>query len=168
VWENESARQVFPPSYWDLRFCIAVCASGPKQVGSRDGMRTTRETSPYHPAWIEQCRRDLPAALHLLAARDLPGLGALAERNALRMHADALAADPPLLYWQPATVGCLQAMRELRASGVRAWATIDAGPHVVAICAAADANPVAALLRSIPGVAEVLLCAPAGGARLMP
>jgi diphosphomevalonate decarboxylase len=168
VWENESARQVFPPSHWDLRFCIAVCASGPKQVGSRDGMRTTRETSPYHPAWIEQCRRDLPAALHLLAARDLPGLGALAERNALRMHADALAADPPLLYWQPATVGCLQAMRELRASGVRAWATIDAGPHVVAICAAADANPVAALLRSIPGVAEVLLCAPAGGARLMP
>jgi diphosphomevalonate decarboxylase len=131
-------------------------------------MRTTRETSPYHPAWIEQCRRDLPAALHLLAARDLPGLGALAERNALRMHADALAADPPLLYWQPATVGCLQGMRELRASGVRAWATIDAGPHVVAMCAPADANPVAALLRSIPGVAEVLLCAPAGGARLLP
>ena len=168
VWEGERARQAYPPSHWDLRFCIAVCAAGPKQVGSRDGMRTTRETSPYHAAWIEQCRRDLPEALRLLGARDLPGLGALAERNALRMHADALAADPPLLYWQPATVACLHALRELRASGVEAWATIDAGPHVVALCAPDRSAVVEARLRAVPGVAEVLVCAPAGGARVLP
>jgi len=168
VWENETARQVFPPSHWDLRFCVAVCASGPKQVGSRDGMRLSRETSPYHAAFIEQCRRDLPAALRLLAARDLAGLGALAQRNALRMHADALAADPPLVYWEPATVACLHALRELRASGVPAWPTIDAGPHVVAICAAEDAKAVAGRLRSVSGVEEVLVCAPAGGAHLLP
>src|SRR5205814_242662 len=119
VWEDESARQVFPPSHWDLRFCIAVCSSGPKQVGSRDGMRATRETSPYHAAWIAQCRRDLPEALRLLAARDLSGLGALAERNALRMHADALAADPPLLYWQPPTVACLHATAARSGRGLR-------------------------------------------------
>lgn len=168
VWEGESARQVFPPSHWDLRFCIALCSSRPKQVGSRDGMRSTRGTSPYHPAFIEQCRRDLPEALRLLAARDLRGLGALAERNALRMHADALAADPPLLYWEPATIACLQALQELRASGVEAWPTIDAGPHVVAICAPEKAGPVQARLRAVPGVAEVLVCAPAGGARVLP
>jgi diphosphomevalonate decarboxylase len=168
VWENESARQVFSPAHWDLRFCVAVCASGPKQVGSRDGMRLSRETSPYHTAFIEQCRRDLPAALHLLSARDLPGLGALAERNALRMHADALAADPPLVYWEPATVACLHALRELRSSGVEAWPTIDAGPHVVALCAPEQAQTVSDRLRSIAGVAEVLVCAPAGGAHLLP
>jgi diphosphomevalonate decarboxylase len=168
VWEGEFARQVFPPSHWDLRFCIALCAAGPKKVGSRDGMRSSRETSPYHAAFIEQCRRDLPEALRLLAARDLRGLGALAERNALRMHADALAADPPLLYWQPATIACLQALRELRDSGVDAWPTIDAGPHVVAICAAGGAAVVEARLRAVPGVTEVLVCAPAGGARVLP
>ena len=168
VWEGESARQVFPPSHWDLRFCIAVCGAGPKLVGSRDGMRTTRETSPYHPAWIEQCRRDLPEALRFLAARDLRSLGALSERNALRMHADALAADPPLLYWQPATVWCLHALRELRASGIEAWATIDAGPHVVALCTPDRAPAVEARLRSVTGVSEVLVCAPAGGARVLP
>ncbi len=168
VWEGESARQVFGPGHWDLRFCIAICGGGTKLVGSRDGMRATRETSPYHAAFIEQCRRDLPEALRLLAARDLPGLGALAERNALRMHADALAADPPLLYWQPATIACLQALRELRASGTQAWATIDAGPHVVAICAPDRAAAVEARLRAVPGVDDVLLCAPAGGARVLP
>jgi diphosphomevalonate decarboxylase len=167
VWEGESARQVFPPSHWDLRFCIAVCSGGPKQVGSRDGMRATRETSPFHAAFIEQCRRDLPEAQRLLAVRDLRGLGALAERNALRMHADALAADPPLLYWQPATVACLHSLAQLRASGVEAWPTIDAGPHVVAICPAAVATTVEARLRQVPGIVEVLVCAPAGGARVV-
>ncbi|HET9754045.1 MAG TPA: diphosphomevalonate decarboxylase, partial [Myxococcales bacterium] len=84
------------------------------------------------------------------------------------MHADALAADPPLLYWQPATVGCLLALRGLRAAGCSAWATIDAGPHVVALCAPADAARVEAALRGVAGVEEVLVCAPAGGARLVP
>lgn len=168
VWEGESARQVFPPDHWDLRFVVAICAVGPKAVGSRDGMRASRETSPYHPAWIEQCKRALPRALQLLAARDLPGLGALAERNALQMHADALAADPPLLYWEPATVGCLQALRSLRTWGVQSWATIDAGPHVVAMCQPGDAKQVETRLREVSGVRDVLVCAPAGGARVVP
>jgi diphosphomevalonate decarboxylase len=165
VWEGERARQVFPPDHLPLRCVIAVCAAGPKDVGSRDGMRSTKETSPYHEAWIEQCRHDLPHALALLAARDLRGLGELAEKNALRMHADALAADPPLLYWQPATIACLQA---LRTSPRIAWATIDAGPHVVALCAPEDAPRVEERLRAVAGVEEVLVCAPAGGARVLP
>jgi diphosphomevalonate decarboxylase len=165
VWNDETARQVFPPAHWDLRFCVALCAAGPKSTGSRDGMRISRETSPYHAAWIEQCRRDLPRALHMVSARDLAGLGDLAEKNALRMHADALAAG--LLYWQPATVACLHALRDLRAAGTQAWATIDAGPHVVAICAPQDATQVETVLRSVPGVKDVLVCAPAGGARVL-
>lgn len=167
VWEGESARQVFAADHWDLRFCVAVCAAGPKLTGSRDGMRSTRDTSPYHAAFIEQCRRDLPEALRLLRERDLTGLGALAEKNALRMHADALAADPPLLYWEPATVACLRKLQDLRESGINAWATIDAGPHVVAICAPADAKQVETRLRALAGVKDVLVCAPAGGARLV-
>jgi diphosphomevalonate decarboxylase len=167
VWEGESARQIHPESHWDLRFCIAICAAGAKKVRSRDGMRATRETSPFHAAFIEQCRRDLPEAIRLLGARDLRGLGALAERNALRMHADALAADPPLLYWQPATVACLHALEDLREDGVDAWPTIDAGPHVVAICASGSAARVEARLREVPGILDVLVCAPAGGAHVV-
>jgi diphosphomevalonate decarboxylase len=167
VWEDRDAAQVASPDHLAVRLVIAICGEGPKQVGSRDGMRRSRETSPYHAAWVEQCRRDLPEALRLLRARDLPALGALAERNALRMHADALAADPPLLYWRPATVGCLDALRLLREAGTGAWATIDAGPHVVALCAPEDAPRVEAALRAIPGVRDALVCAPAGGARVL-
>ena len=168
VWEGESARQIFPPGHLAVRFCVALCASGPKGVGSREGMHASRETSPYHAAFIEQCRRDLPVAIEMLQKRDLAGLGALAEKNALRMHADALAADPPLLYWEPATVGCLRALAALRGEGVGAWPTIDAGPHVVAICAPSDAPTLEARLRAVSGVKDVIVCGPAGGARLLP
>lgn len=167
VWRDEAAEQVFAPGHLDVRMVVAVCAEGPKAVGSRDGMRSSRETSPYHGAWIAQCRRDLPEALRLLGEKDLAGLGSLAESNALRMHADALAAQPPLLYWQPATVGCLRAIAGLREAGTAAFATIDAGPHVVALCAAGDAPRVEAALRAVPGVSRTLSCAPAGGARVV-
>ena len=167
VWRDQAAEQVHPPDWFEVRMVVAVCAAGPKEVGSRDGMKSSRETSPYHRAWIAQCREDLPRALAFLAARDLAGLGALAESNALRMHADALAAAPPILYWQPATVGCLHALARLRAGGVQAWGTIDAGPHVVALCFPGDAVAVAAALQAVPGVVETLECAPAGGARVI-
>ena len=108
-----------------------------------------------------------PRALAHLAARDLDGLGALAESNALRMHADALAASPPILYWQPATIGCLQTLARVRARGISAWGTIDAGPHVVALCKPGDAEEVAAALRKVAGVTDTLVCAPAGGARVL-
>jgi diphosphomevalonate decarboxylase len=167
VWEDEAAEQVAAPDHLAVRFVVAVCGETRKAVSSRDGMRSSRETSPFHRAWIEQCKRDLPEALRLLRVRDLPALGALAERNALRMHADILAADPPLLYWEPATVACLQTVQRLREAGRGAWATIDAGPHVVAMCAPEDAPAVEAALRSTPGVRDALACAPAQGARLV-
>ncbi len=167
VWQDEAAEQVHPPEHWPLSLVVAVCAAGQKDVGSRDGMRSSRESSPFHSAWIQQCRRDLPRALELLAARDLEGLGALAERNALRMHADALAAEPPLLYWEPATIACLRTLAALRAQGVSAWPTIDAGPHVVALCRPEQASAVADALGAIAGVRETMICAPAGGARVV-
>jgi len=130
-------------------------------------MKRSQDTSPYHAAFIAQCRRDYLEARALLRDRNLSALGALAESNALRMHADALAANPPILYWEPPTVSCLQALRRLRDGGLGAWATIDAGPHVVALCAPEDAPRVESTLRAIAGVRDVLVCAPAGGARVV-
>jgi len=167
VWEDEFAEEVAPPGHLPIRAVIALCGEGKKDVGSRDGMKRSQDTSPYHAAFIAQCRRDYLEARALLRDRNLSALGALAESNALRMHADALAANPPILYWEPPTVSCLQALRRLRDGGLGAWATIDAGPHVVALCAPEDAPRVESTLRAIAGVRDVLVCAPAGGARVV-
>ena len=51
------------------------------------------------------------------------------------MHAAAISARPPLVYWNGATVECFQAVQRLRATGVPVFFTIDAGPQVKAVCA---------------------------------
>ena len=167
VWKDEAASQVFAPEYWAVRMVVAACRAGEKEVSSRDGMRATQETSPFHRAFIDQCGVDLPKAVEAVRARDLHALGKIAESNALRMHADALAANPPILYWLPATVACLHRITKLRREGIAAYATIDAGPHVVALCLAADAEKVREALAQIPGVERAFICAPAEGARVL-
>jgi diphosphomevalonate decarboxylase len=56
---------------------------------------------------------------------------------------------------------------ELRAAGVSAFASIDAGPQVKVLCEPGDAERVAAALRDVPGVERVLVCAPGTGAEVV-
>jgi len=152
---------------WDLRLVVAITASGPKAMGSTAAMTHTARTSPFHDAWIAAVPGDLAAARAAIAARDLPALGAVAERSALRMHASAMAADPAIIYWNPATLAAIAGVRALRAQGTPAFFTIDAGPHVKALCRAADVDAVAAALRAAPGVSDCLIAAPGPGARVV-
>ena len=152
---------------WDVRLVVAITASGPKAMGSTAAMTHTARTSPFYDAWIAAVPADLAAARAAIAARDLAALGAVAERSALRMHAAAMAADPAIIYWNAATVAAIAAVRALRAGGTPAFVTIDAGPHVKALCRAADADAVAAALRAVPGVSETLIAAPGPGARVV-
>ena len=91
----------------------------------------------------------------------------MAERSALRMHACAMAADPHILYWNPATLAAIATTKSLRNRGTMAFFTIDAGPHVKVLCAAGDAPTVEAALASTPGVMRVLTLAPGKGAHIL-
>src|SRR5204863_2013772 len=123
--------------------------------------------SPFYPAWLAGAEADLAEARAAIRARDLDALGLVAEHSALKMHALGLAARPPLLYWRGATIECLHRVWELRADGIAAYATIDAGPQVKVLCAPRDAEPVAEALRRVSGVARVLACAPGRGAEVL-
>ena len=152
---------------WSLRLVVAVTAEGPKAIGSTEAMVHTAATSPYYARWIESVDADLRAARAAIAERDLARLGAVAERSALRMHASALAADPAILYWSPATVAAMQTVRDLRAGGIPAFFTIDAGPHVKVLCDAAHAPAVGAALEATPGVLRTIMTSPGRGARIL-
>jgi diphosphomevalonate decarboxylase len=82
------------------------------------------------------------------------------------MHAAALAARPPLLYWNGTTVQCLTTVQRLRAAGLPVFFTIDAGPQVKAVCEPGVRAEVAAALRAVPGVLDVLESRLGGGAEL--
>jgi diphosphomevalonate decarboxylase len=152
---------------WDLRLVLGVAGEGPKSTLSTDGMAHTAETSPYFRAWVDAHPADLVDARDAVLRRDLPALGEVAERSCLRMHASALAARPGIVYWSGATVEGFHAVRALRASGTGAWFTNDAGPHVKALCAPADAEQVAAALAAVPGITRTIVCAPGGPATVI-
>jgi diphosphomevalonate decarboxylase len=151
-----------------VRVVIAVVGRGaPKSEGSRDAMTHVAATSPLYRGWLELVPRDLAAAEAAIAAGDLAALGELAEANALAMHATAIAARPSIVYWRPATIALLAAVRTLRATGHAAWATIDAGPHVKVLTTPEEADHVARALAMIEGVTGTTISEAGGPAALV-
>jgi diphosphomevalonate decarboxylase len=146
---------------------VAVVSRAEKPVKSRDGMRTTVETSPYYSAWVKDAEAEVTRAENFIRKKDLAGLGELAERNAWRMHATALAADPPLCYLLPTTLAILQALPAERAKGTPVYFTLDAGPNPVLLTDAQHIQDAEALARGC-GALDVVFCVPGGDARLVP
>ena len=155
-----AARPVVPAEHLPMRVVVAVTTEREKGTASTDGMNLTGSTSPYYAAWLAAAPGIFSRVREALLARDLEALGAAAEHSALAMHASAIAAQPGVLYWIGATVDTIAAVRALRASGVGAWATIDAGPHVKVICAPSDVDRVSSSLLAVPGVLRVIVTQP--------
>ncbi len=153
------ARQVFGPEHWpDLRIVVALAARGPKPVSSRRAMEETRAGSPYYFSWVKESTALLPDAMRAVENRDLELLGVTARRSYSLMHGAILGADPPLLYWLPATVAAIHACAALRAEGIAAWETIDAGPQVKILCLEKDHEAVAARMTSLGFGIQTLVC----------
>jgi diphosphomevalonate decarboxylase len=95
-----------------------------------------------------------------ILARDLVKVGEAMEQSTLAMHACMMASRPGLIYLQPATLAALATVKQLRKEGVDVYATMDAGPHVKALCHARDAGRVAAALSATPMVLRTLTAHP--------
>lgn len=162
------ARPLLSVDAWDVRLVIALTTSTAKSISSSLAMERTAHSSPYYRAWIASTETDLAQARAAILARDLVRLGPIMEGSALRMHACALAAEPAIFYWNATTVAALEAVWRLRAAGIVVYATIDAGPHVKALCAAPDVPTVQAALRCVDGVVDTLVAAPGGPAQVEP
>ena len=152
---------------WPLSVVVAVTTEAGKPVTSRDGMSTSRDTSPYYSAWIDSHPADMQAGLECVAQGDFQRLAELAEHNCLKMHAVMMTTRPSLLYWSPVTLACMQAIVELRANGVPVFFTIDAGPQVKAVCLPQAAGQVAERLAAVPGVLRLIPGGLGGGPRIV-
>jgi len=155
-------------AHWPLRVLIAITDSGYKKVSSTQGMRQTMRTSPYFDAWVAQQEADLQQAAAAIAQRDFAQLAELSEHSCLKMHASALAARPGVLYWNPASIACMHAIRDLRAQGHAVFFTNDAGPQIKAVCLPEAEATVSAALQNIRGVQSVIHSGLGAAAALLP
>lgn len=152
---------------WPLRVIAAVTSATPKAVGSGEAMEASRKTSPFYSRWIEEQDMDISTARDAITVRDFGKLASVAEHNCLKMHSVMWASRPPVVYWNAATLACLERVRELQADGVSAFFTIDAGPQVKVVCVPGEELQVVEALSSTPGVESVLVSGIGAGAALV-
>ena len=165
--EDAFATPLLDADAWPLKVVVAITTRKTKAVSSRAGMDHTRDTSPFYRDWIAAVPGDLADARDAVHARDFEKLARVAEASCLAMHAVMLSARPSLIYWNAATVDCIQCIRSLQANGTGVFFTIDAGPQVKAVCLPDDAARVAEALRDVPGVEDVLVSGLGEGARIV-
>ena len=158
------ARNVLPMGAWPLKVVIAITSETAKNVGSTEGMERSKQTSPYYGAWTESTKSDHAAGLLAVSQQDFSRLASVAESSCLKMHALMLSSQPPLSYWNGATVETIAAVRELQGAGISVFFTIDAGPQVKALCQEDATDVVAERLASVPGVLRTLVCGLGPGA----
>ncbi|WP_439689136.1 diphosphomevalonate decarboxylase [Curtobacterium sp. SP.BCp] len=137
-----------------MAMVVVTIDAGPKPIGSREAMRRTIATSPFYPAWVTSTTETVTEVLAACAAGDFPRIGELTESNALRMHATIEGAFPPIRYLTARSVAVFDAVAELRAAGLQAYATADAGPNVVVLTTPQDRSAVATALAGHGDVIE--------------
>lgn len=151
----------------DPALVVAVVSAAEKPISSGEAMRRTMRTSPFYLPWVRSAEEDLAQMRAAIGVGDLRGVGEIAERNALGMHASMLGARPAVRYFAPGSLRVLDRIVELRAEGVTAYATMDAGPNVKVLCERSDAARVAAALADIAGVGDVVQARPGPAAAVV-
>lgn len=157
------AVSIAPPDHWELADCIAVVSQAHKTTISQDG-HALAYTSPLQPARLADAPRRLDLCRQAILQRDFAALAEVMELDSNLMHAVIQTSRPPILYWQPATLGVMQAVSVWRAEGLPVAYTIDAGPNVHVICLAAQTEAVCQRLEAVPGVQKVITASPGGPA----
>ncbi len=150
------AEPLYDAGWWPLRVIIAITAEGPKKTGSTDGMEHSRHTSPYYTAWVDSADDDLREMRQALKDRDFEKVADISEYSCLKMHALAMSGRPGLIYWNGQTLQLLHWVRELRASGLPVFFTIDAGPQVKIICPETYGEQIAEKVKAHPAVKRII------------
>jgi diphosphomevalonate decarboxylase len=167
--ETCSASAIEPHSSLHLGMVIAVCSKEEKKISSTAGMALSAESSPFYKAWVESHDADMEQALQAITGGDFHLLGECMEHSTLKMHACMMASNPPLLYWNSNTLLAMDRVKQLRdENGERlAYFTMDAGPHVKALCRLQHMQAVENALRELSGLTAIISARPGRGANLL-
>jgi diphosphomevalonate decarboxylase len=151
---------------WPLKVVIAVTESGPKNLSSGQAMIRSAESSPFYSSWIERQPDDLAAAREAVAKKDFEQLAAVSEHNCLKMHTVMWTSRPPVVYWNKATIACMETVRALQQQSIPVFFTIDAGPQLKAVCLPSAEKVVREALSGTKGVVTTYSSGLGQGARM--
>ena len=166
--ETSFAQSFAPPPHWDLVDIIAVVSRQHKRIGSSAGHQTA-DSSVLQSARASTANERLRKVKSAIMRRDYAGFAEVVEEDSNLMHAVMMTSRPPLFYWAPLSLAIMKAVRRWRRrDNLQVCYTMDAGPNVHCICAAADADAVAGRLRALSGELDIMRSAAGGGALVLP
>ena len=162
--DDSVAVSIAPPEHWALADCIAIVNASHKKTGSTEG-HAIAGTSPLQNARVADTPRRLDICRNAILQRDFGTFANIIELDSDIMHSVMMTSNPPLMYWQAATIGIFHAVREWRSKGLPVGYTVDAGANVHVICLAENAREVENRLREMPDVSDVLVAGVGGAAQ---
>lgn len=163
--EDSYAVSIAPPAHWEISDCIAVVSQDEKSISSKVG-HSLAASSILQQTRVDDAHRRLDICRQALLTRDFDALAQIVELDSNLMHFVMLTSQPPLLYWQPATVTVVLAVQAWRKTGLPVCYTIDAGPNVHVLCPSEHEKNTSEKLEQLPGVIRVLVSHPGGGAQV--
>ena len=119
-------------------------------------------SSPCFLGRLARAHQHLALVRTAVLTRDLEALGTVGEEEALLLHAVTMTADPPALYWLPATVAVMRQVWQWRREGLPVYFTLDAGANVHVFTTPEHTPQIATSLCAIEGVQRTLVCQPGG------
>jgi len=163
--DDSVAVSIALPEHWDLADCVAVVNATHKKTGSTEG-HAIAGTSPLQNARVADTPRRLDICRHAILNKDFEAFANIIEHDSDIMHSVMMTSNPPLMYWQAATVGIFHEVRAWRASGLPVAYTVDAGANVHVICLADHAKDIEQRLHELNGINDVLVAKVGGPAKI--
>ncbi len=163
--EDCVAISIAPPEHWALVDCVAIVNASHKKTGSTEGHALAR-TSPLQVGRVADTPRRLDICRTAILKKDFEAFANIIELDSDIMHSVMMTSTPPLMYWQPATLGIFHEVRAWRANGLPVGYTVDAGANAHVICLAEYAKEVEMRLRELPGISDVLVAGVGGAAHI--
>lgn len=160
---DSSYSQTIDAADWDIGMVVILIDTQAKKISSRQGMQDTMASSPFYKMWPETVAEDLAEIIPAIHAQDLIKVGEIAEHNAMKMHATMLGARPSFTYWQPESIIAMQAVRQLRETGIPCYFTMDAGPNVKVICRLSQADQIQEYLSKYFPMDRLIITGPGPG-----
>lgn len=164
--EDSFAFSIADVSHWNLVDCIAVVSSAHKKTGSTEG-HAIAGTSPLQNTRVADTTRRLDICRNAILTKDFEAFANIIEHDSDMMHSVMMTSNPPLMYWQSATVEIFHHVREWRSKGLPVGYTVDAGANVHVLCLGEYAKEVEKKLRELNGVKDVLVAGVGGGAKVL-
>jgi len=164
--DTSYAESLHQPDWWDIVDIVAIVSSEKKEISSLGGHKLAG-SSPFFRPRLALIKRKIEMAKKFLAERSFADFGELIEAEALELHAIMLTSSPSLIYWSPQTISLMKLVKKARENGLPVYFTIDAGPNLHLICEKKDSDSVAGLIKNLDYIKQIIVNAPAKGARLI-